>query len=79
MSIPDEFLIRATEKQEDAIVNLEQFMRQYAYKKCYKLKSLPSVKEILNEFEFFQNSHLAKTYKQMVKEMYPWLIECKVI
>lgn len=79
MSIPDEFLIRPTEKQEDAIVNLEQFMRQYAYKKGYKLKSLPSVKEIPNEFEFFQNSHLAKTYKQMVKEMYPWLIECKVI
>ena len=79
MSIPYEFLIRATEKQEDAIANLEQFMRQYAYKKYYKLKNLPPVKEIPNEFEFFQNCYLAKTYKQMVKEMYPWLIECKVM
>lgn len=79
MSIPDEFLIRATKKQEAAIANLEQFMRQYTYKRCYKLKSLPSVKEISNEFEFFQNSYLARIYKQMVKEMYPWLIECKVM
>ncbi len=79
MRIPDEFLICTTKRQEDAIANLEQFMRQYAYKKYYKLEKLPSVKEISNEFEFFQNSHLAKVYKRMVKEMYPWLIECKVI
>lgn len=79
MSIPAEFLIRATKEQEEAIANLEQFMRQYAYKKYYKLKKFPSIKEIPNEFEFFQNSHLAKKYKQMVKEMYPWLIECKAV
>lgn len=79
MSIPNEFLICATKRQEDSIANLEQFMRQYAYKKYYRLQRFPSVKELPNEFEFFQNSHLAKLYKQMVEEMYPWLIECKVI
>lgn len=79
MSIPAEYSIRATERQEKAIQNLEQFMRQYTYKKCYKLTNLPPLKDIANEFEFFQNSRLANLYKQMVKEMYPWLIECKVM
>ena len=79
MSIPADLLICATKKQEDAIANLEQFMRQYAYKKYYKLKKFPSFEETPNEFEFFQHSYLTKIYRRMVKEMYPWLIECKVM
>lgn len=79
MESPHEFPIRATSEQEEAISNLTQFMHQYACKKCYKLKTLPPIEKVPNEFEFFQNSHLAEIYKQMVEEMYPWLINCKVI
>lgn len=74
-----EFPLRATAEQEAAICNLEDFMRQYTYKKCYKLNQLPSMEETPNAFKFFQDVNLRKTYKQLVQEMYPWLIECKVI
>ena len=76
---PREFPIRATPEQEEAIANLSQFMRQYAYKKYYKLKAFPSVNELPNEFEFFQDSYLSNIYKQIIEEIYPWLINCKAI
>lgn len=79
MSLSSESVIRATAEQEKAIANLEQFMRQYAYKKCYRKNKLSPIEEIPNEFEFFQNSDLTRIYKKLVKEMYPWLIECKVM
>ncbi len=79
MYIPSEYAVLATPEQECAIANLEQFMRQYAYKEYYKQEKFPPVEDITNEFEFFQNSHLLRIYIQLIETMYPWLIECKAI
>lgn len=78
---PYEFPLRATKEQEAAIENLNAFMRQYAYKKLYKMKTLPSTEEVevSDTYRFFTNPQLSKTYMALVKETYPWLIECKAI
>ena len=71
--------LRATPKQEVAIENLQQFYRQYAYKKCYRMNRLPSKEEIPNGFEFFQNISLSNQYRKLTEEMSPWLIGCTII
>lgn len=78
-ALPLEFTIRATPEQEKAIKNLEQFMRQYTYKKHNHLDRFPKIEDVPNEYNFFQDRRLYKDYKQLIKEMYPWLIECKTI
>ena len=72
------FPIRATPIQEEAIRELELFMRQYAYKEYHKKESLPAVADLPKEYEFFQDRQLAYCYKRIIKEMYPWLIACKI-
>ena len=76
---PQNLPIVASDEQEEAIQNLELFMRQYAYKECLKSNHLPAIEKVLNGYDFFQNQALSQQYKRLVKEMYPWLIECKVI
>ena len=71
--------IRDTPEQENAIHNLEQFMRQYTYKQFYKTETLPQFVDVENEYQFFQNTRLLQKYRQLTKEMFPWLIECKVL
>ena len=56
-------------------------MRQYAYMKFYKLQALPSMEkeEVSSSYKFFNNPSLSMAYKKLVIEIYPWLIECKVM
>ncbi len=76
---PKEYPLRATDKQERAIENLELFMRQFVYMKEKKLDSLPAVSQVLNDFFFFSDNSLNRCYKELTKKMYPYLIHCKAI
>lgn len=71
--------ILASEQQEEAIYNLGVFMRQLTIKKCKKMKCLPPVNEVPNDYKFFDNPIYRKTYYNLEKDYYPWLIGCDVI
>ena len=71
------FALRATRAQEDALIKVDQFLKQYAIKKLYGLDHYPSATEIPPDF--FQDFRLSKKYRVLAKTVYPWLIGCKSV
>ena len=43
------------------------------------MKCLPPVNEVPNDYKFFDNPIYRKTYYNLEKDYYPWLIGCDVI
>lgn len=71
--------LRASLDQGEAIQNLEQFMRQYAYKEYYGMEGYPKFEDVPNEYEFFKNPYLRNKYQKLVITTYPFLIGCEYI
>lgn len=71
--------VRASKQQEEAIHNLEIFMKQLTIEKCKKMEHLPPIDEIPNDYKFFTNPYYRETYYTLEKDYYPWLISCDVI
>ena len=73
------YAMKASNRQEAAIQNLEAFMKQYAYKKEKKLDSFPPMDEVPMDYFFFNNPQLSKRYRDLITKTYPWLINCDAI
>lgn len=65
-----EFNIRATQTQERALENYEQYVMQCTYKELEKSKILPKVQDLPNKGVFFSNRHLRIMYFKVEKEIH---------
>lgn len=67
------------EKDNDLILKLITFMKQYAYKLYEETETLPTMDELPNEYDFFRKPQLNLAYRSLIQASYPYLIGCEYI
>ncbi len=67
------------ESDNHLIERLIAFMRQYTYKICNNMQTIPALDQLPNEYNFWGNRQLHQVHQALIQKCYPFLIGCKTI